>query len=160
MVILGIDPGTARLGYGIIKEKGKGGLSLVVSGVFVTAKESELQDRLLYLYENLLELIDKYSPDVIVVERIFLNTNAKTAIAVGQARGVILLSAARTKTRIHEYTALEAKLVLTGYGRSDKKVMQEAVKDTLELDAIVKSDDANDAVAMALCYVKKGESKK
>jgi len=77
MVILGIDPGTARLGYGIIKEKGKSGLSLVISGVFVTAKESQLQDRLLYLYENLLELITKYSPDVIVVERIFFNTNAK-----------------------------------------------------------------------------------
>ncbi|HBY10044.1 crossover junction endodeoxyribonuclease RuvC [candidate division WWE3 bacterium RIFOXYC2_FULL_42_13] len=160
MVILGIDPGTARLGYGVIKEKGKSGLSLSTSGVLVTAKELELKDRLLYLYENLLTLINKYSPDIIVVERIFFNTNAKTAIAVGQARGVILLAAASTKTRIHEYTALEAKLILTGYGRSDKKVMQEAVKNVLGLECIVKSDDANDAVAMALCYIKKGESRK
>ncbi len=156
MIILGIDPGTARLGYGIVKTKARGGLDLVESDVFVTAKELDLQDRLLYLYNSLNSLIKKHSPDIMVIERLFFNTNTKTAIAVGQARGIILLAAAGTKTPIHEYTALEAKLALTGYGRSDKKVMQEAVKDILGLDKIVKSDDANDGVAMALCYVKKG----
>ena len=90
-----------------------------------------------------------------VIERLFFNTNAKTAIAVGQARGICMLAAANKKVRVHDYTALEAKLILTGYGRSDKKVVQEAVRKIFKLNKQVKSDDANDAIAMALCFIKK-----
>lgn len=160
MVILGIDPGTARLGYGIVKVKSKSSLSLITSDVFITKKELDIQDRLLYLFQSLVNLIKDYKPDLMVVERIFFNTNAKTAMSVGQARGVILLSAASTKTPIWEYTALEAKLALTGYGRADKKLVQERVKEILGLEKIIKSDDADDAVAMALCYVSKELLKK
>lgn len=160
MLVLGIDPGTARLGYGLVKVKSRGEVSLIETDVLITKKETDLQYRLLYLHEKLMELIKKHSPDLMVVERIFFNTNAKTAMSVGQARGIILLTAAGTKTPLWEYTALEAKLSLTGYGRSDKKVMQEAVKDILKLEKIIKSDDANDAVAMALCYLKKEYLKK
>jgi crossover junction endodeoxyribonuclease RuvC len=160
MIILGIDPGTARLGYGIVKATSRGVATLVETDVFITKKETDLQYRLLFLHKSLIELIKKHTPDLMVVERIFFNTNAKTAMSVGQARGVILLAAAGTKTPIWEYTALEAKLALTGYGRSDKKVMQESVKGLLNLENIIKSDDANDAVAMALCYLKKEYLKK
>jgi crossover junction endodeoxyribonuclease RuvC len=90
-----------------------------------------------------------------VIEKLFFNTNAKTAIAVGQARGITMLTAANRNIPIYEYTALEAKFVLTGYGRSSKKEVQEAVKKHLNLDTLVKSDDANDAVAIALCFIKK-----
>lgn len=160
MVVLGIDPGTARLGYGLVRVKPKDAFDLIETDVLVTSKDLELKDRLFYLYENLLKIIKKHSPDMMVVERLFFNTNTKTAIAVGQARGVVLLAAASTNTPIFEHTALEAKLVLTGYGRSDKKVMQEAVRKFLKLKDAIKSDDANDAVAMALCYVRKGNHKK
>ncbi|GIW69703.1 MAG: crossover junction endodeoxyribonuclease RuvC [Patescibacteria group bacterium] len=159
MVVLGIDPGTARLGYGVVRVSRKDNFDLIESDVLVTAKDLEPKDRLFYLYENLTKIIKKYSPDIMVVERLFFNTNTKTAIAVGQARGIVLLAAASTNTPIFEHTALEAKLVLTGYGRSDKKVMQEAVRKFLKLKKVIKSDDANDAVAMALCYVRKGNHK-
>ena len=156
MIIIGIDPGTARMGYGVIKV-GKDGknIRLLESDVIVTHADLEPENRLKYLYESLTSILKKHSPDVMVIEKLFFNTNAKTAIAVGQARGISMLTAANRKVKVNEFTALEAKLVLTGYGRSDKKVMQEAVKKTLKLDDKVASDDANDAVAMALCYIKK-----
>jgi crossover junction endodeoxyribonuclease RuvC len=90
-----------------------------------------------------------------VIEKLFFNTNVKTAIAVGQARGVALLSSSDKDIHLYEYTALEAKKVLTGYGRASKKEMQESVKEHLKLDKVVKSDDANDGLAMALCFIKK-----
>jgi len=156
MIVIGIDPGTAKMGYGIIKVDGKGKkMELVESDVLVTHPDLEPENRLKYLYKSLTHIISVHSPDVMVIEKLFFNTNAKTAIAVGQARGISMLAAANKKIKVSEYTALEAKLVLTGYGRSDKKVMQESVKDILGLDDKVKSDDANDAVAMAICFVKK-----
>ncbi len=156
MIIIGIDPGTAKMGYGVIKfdEKGKKA-SLLESNVLITHPDLEPENRLKYLYNSLSDILVKFKPDVMVIEKLFFNTNAKTAIAVGQARGISMLSAAKKKVKVSEYTALEAKLALTGYGRSDKKVMQEAVKKTFKLKDKIKSDDANDAVAMALCYVKK-----
>jgi len=156
MIVIGIDPGTAKMGYGVVRV-GKNGknIKLLKSDVIVTHPDLEPENRLKFLYESLTSILKKYSPDVMVIEKLFFNTNAKTAIAVGQARGISMLTAANQKIKVDEFTALEAKLVLTGYGRSDKKVMQEAVKTTLNLDNKVKSDDANDAVAMALCYIKK-----
>lgn len=157
MIVLGIDPGTARMGYGILEVKPKKVAVLLHSGVIVTSPDLEAHYRLKFLYKNLTDLIKAYSPSTIVIERLFFNTNAKTAIAVGQARGMVLLAAADKKLDVVEYTALEAKRELTGYGRADKKEMQVAVKDVLGLDTIIKSDDANDAVAMALCFLKKNK---
>ncbi len=156
MIILGIDPGTARMGYGVIEvlDNNKK-LKLIQTDVLVTHPDLEPENRLKFLYENLTSIIKEYKPEVMVIERLFFNTNAKTAIAVGQARGICMLAAANKKIKVHDYTALEAKLVLTGYGRSDKKVMQDAVRKIFKLKADIKSDDANDAVAMALCYAKK-----
>ncbi len=156
MIIIGIDPGTAKMGYGIIKTDDKGKkISLLESNVLITHPDLEPENRLKFLYNNLSDILAKFKPDVMVIEKLFFNTNAKTAIAVGQARGISMLSAAKKNVKVSEYTALEAKLALTGYGRSDKKVMQEAVKKIFKLKDKIKSDDANDAVAMALCYVKK-----
>lgn len=155
MIILGIDPGTARMGYGVV-EVGKGDkVNLVESDVLTTHPDTTPENRLKYLFNCLTSIIKKHNPDVMIIERLFFNTNAKTAIAVGQARGICMLAAANKRVKVYDYTALEAKLVLTGYGRSDKKVMQEAVKKIFKLSVQVKSDDANDAVAMALCYIKK-----
>ncbi len=154
MVVLGIDPGTARMGYGLVKLT-KTKISFLEADVLTTAKELEASERLKHLYNGVTEVLRDNSPDLMVIERLFFSSNVKTAIGVGQARGVAMLAAAQKNIPVFEYTALEAKLVLTGYGRSDKKVVQEAVKNILKLDAIVKSDDANDAVAMALCYIKK-----
>lgn len=156
MIVIGIDPGTAKMGYGIIKVDGKGKkMELVETDVLVTHPDLEPENRLKYLYKSLTHIISVHNPDVMVIEKLFFNTNAKTAIAVGQARGISMLAAANKKVKVSEYTALEAKLELTGYGRSDKKVMQESVKNILGLDDKVKSDDANDAVAMAICFIKK-----
>jgi crossover junction endodeoxyribonuclease RuvC len=107
------------------------------------------------LYDMLNKKVDEFKPEMIVIERIFFNTNTKTAIAVGQARGVLLLIAAQKKLKVHEYTALQAKLVVSGYGRSKKKEMQEAVRVYFDLEKIIKPDDASDAVAMALCHIHK-----
>jgi crossover junction endodeoxyribonuclease RuvC len=155
MIVLGIDPGTARMGYGVVEVGKKDKVFLLESDVLTTKPDTTPENRLMFLFNCLNSIIKKYSPDVMVIERLFFNTNAKTAIAVGQARGICMLAAANKKVMVHDYTALEAKLVLTGYGRSDKKVMQEAVRKVFKLSAQVKSDDANDAVAMALCYIKK-----
>lgn len=156
MIILGIDPGTARMGCALVKTPKSGFKpSLIDSFVITTPSDMELQDRLLVLYKGLVEATKKHSPDILVIEKLFFNTNATTAISVGQARGVALLVAAMHKLTVFEYTALQAKLLLTGYGRADKKDMQKAVKEHLHLESEVKSDDANDAVAMALCYLKK-----
>lgn len=155
MVILGIDPGTARMGYGVVEIKNSKKVKLVKSGVMVTPPDVEQHKRLLMLYRYLHEILEEYSPSSMVVEKIFFNTNVKTALLVGQARGISMLVAAEKNVDLFEYTALQAKLVLTGYGRADKKQMQEAVKKHLHLREIIKSDDANDAVAMALCYINK-----
>lgn len=162
MIILGIDPGTAKMGLGLV-EVGKGKkVKLINSNVLVTHPDLEPENRLKFLYNELSALIKEHSPDVVVIEQLFFNTNAKTAIAVGQARGICMLAAANHKVKIHNLTALEAKLQLTGYGRADKKEMQESVMKILGLKKVIKSDDANDAVAIALCYIRKyitGEKK-
>lgn len=159
MIILGIDPGTASTGYAFIKvSKGVGAKSLpkiLTSGVVTTGKDLEMPRRLKYIHIQLTSLCKKYKPSLMVIERLFFNTNAKTAMTVGQARGVALLVGAQYDLDIFEYTALQAKLVLTGYGRAEKSAMQKAVQDHLGLTERVKPDDANDAVAMVLCYLAK-----
>ena len=155
MRILGIDPGTARMGYSLLDVSKKSNLKLFKTSVIVTPAEMDMHKRLKHIHVELLKIIASTKPQIMVIEKLFFNTNVKTAIAVGQARGVAMLAAADTELDLYEYTALEAKRLLTGYGRSDKKMMQEAVKKHLELDEVVKSDDANDAIAIALCHILK-----
>lgn len=155
MIILGIDPGTARMGYGVLQiKKGKKPKVLEVD-TLITHQDLSMPKRLKFIYEKLSSIVNKHSPDIMVIEKLFFNTNVKTAIAVGQARGIALLASSDKDIQLFEYTALEAKKVLTGYGRASKQEMQQAVKELLELDAVIKSDDANDGLAMALCFIKK-----
>src|SRR3989338_7123263 len=155
MIILGIDPGTASTGYAVLNfEKGKKP-TLIEAAVVSTSADELMHNRLNLLYKVLSNVARKHTPNVMVVEKLFFNTNTKTAITVGQARGISLLVASRGNMNLFEYTALEAKLVLTCYGRSDKKIVQTAVKDFLKLKEVVKPDDACDAVAIALCFVEK-----
>ncbi len=114
--------------------------------------------RLLKLRKELKKVIKEFEPRTMVIERLFFNTNAKTAMTVGQARGVVMLVAAECKLPVFEYTALEAKLKLTGYGRADKKEVEKAVKRCLRIRRKIKSDDAADALAVAICHVKKCQS--
>lgn len=156
MIILGIDPGTALTGYAIVeKKKTKKEPKLIEVDCIRTKAGIDMHIRLKQLHDELTDVAKNHKPDLMVVEKLFFNTNAKTAMSVGQARGVPLLVAANHKIQVFEYTALQAKKVLTGYGRADKKEMQEAVREYMKLDEIVKPDDANDAIAMALCYINK-----
>lgn len=155
MIILGIDPGTARMGYGVLKVEKKKGPKILEVDTLITHKDLDMPKRLKFIYEGLSGIVNRHSPDIMVIEKLFFNTNVKTAIAVGQARGISLLASADREMQLFEYTALEAKKVLTGYGRASKQEMQQAVKDILGLDDKIKSDDANDGVAMALCFIKK-----
>lgn len=158
MIIFGIDPGTAKTGYAVVKTNGVDKRPFLIDvGCITTLPEEDMHFRLGILYKSLLDLGEKHRPDVMVIEKLFFNTNAKTAISVGQARGVSLLVAANSqkKMEVFEYTALQAKLVVTGYGRADKKEMQEALKKYMGLKEVIKPDDATDAVAIVLCYLDK-----
>lgn len=155
MKILGIDPGTAITGYCLIGYESGQKPVLLEASAFETSPEFSLPDRLLTLHHLIEEKIIETKPDCLVIERLFFNTNIRTAIAVGQARGVLLMAAAKHQVPIFEYTALQAKLVMTGYGRSNKKEVQEAVRQYFDLEKIIKPDDASDAVAISLCHIHK-----
>ena len=150
MRILGIDPGTAATGYGII-ESAKGRLRAIEYGCLRTSKTHPLADRLEEIYQDLDSLIHKHKPGKISVESVYFYNNVKTAIAVAQARGVILLCAKRNKIPIEEFTPLEVKSNLTNYGKAEKKQVQYMVKTLLNLKSIPKPDDAADALALAIC---------
>lgn len=155
MKVLGIDPGTAATGFAVMDVTDASKPEILECSVVKTTAGVDMHLRLQQLHEDLMSISEKHTPDFMVIEKLFFNTNVKTAMSVGQARGVPLLVAASHSMQVIEYTALQAKLVLTGYGRSDKKEMQEAVKDYLKLDEVIKPDDANDAVAMVLCFLEK-----
>ena len=151
MVVLGIDPGLATLGWGVLKND-RGRFETIDYGVVLTPKEESLPVRLAMLEEGVNKLIDKYHPDEIALEELFFNNNITTGINVAQARGVILLTCVKKCGRLYEYTPLQIKQALTGYGRADKKQMQIMVKTLLRLDNIPKPDDAADALAVALTH--------
>ncbi len=151
MVVLGIDPGLATLGWGVLKSD-RGRFETIDYGVVLTPKEESLPVRLAMLEEGVNKLIDKYHPDEIALEELFFNNNITTGINVAQARGVILLTCVKKCGRLYEYTPLQIKQALTGYGRADKKQMQIMVKTLLRLDNIPKPDDAADALAVALTH--------
>jgi crossover junction endodeoxyribonuclease RuvC len=149
MIILGIDPGFARTGYGVIEEKNKN-LRMLDYGCLSTPAGLIFEKRLKKIREGLTSLIKKFKPDVCVVEKIFFCKNAKTAIDVGQARGVVILTAAEKNLKILEFTPLQVKQFITGYGRAEKGQIQKMIKILLNLKEIPKPDDAADALALAI----------
>ena len=151
MLIIGIDPGIARTGWGII-EKNHSQVSPVEFGCFETKSTEEPAVRLKQIYLHLVELFDKHNPDYLAIEDLFFNTNAKTALVVGQARGVILLAASLKNIPISVYTPLQVKIALTGYGRAEKSQVGQMVKVLLKLPAIPRPDDTADALAIALTH--------
>lgn len=152
MKILGIDPGTATTGFGVIEfEQGKTALTLDY-GVVATDKNLPMSNRLAILYDDLSAIITQHRPDVVAVEQLFFARNVTTAIAVGQARGVVLLVVARARLPIVEYTPLQVKQAVTGYGRADKKQVQHMVQSILHLKSLPRPDDAADALAIAITH--------
>lgn len=154
MLTIGIDPGTETTGYGLVSEDDDGSISLVNFGVIKTNKKSPPEYRLQHIYEELEKLIFLNSPENAAVEKLFFQKNVTNAIAVGQARGVILLSLSKAKIPVAEYTPNEVKQCVTGYGNADKKQVQEMVRVLLELEKIPKPDDAADALAIAICHIR------
>lgn len=152
MIILGFDPGIATLGYGVISTDKKTSPQVVDYGVVLTPKDLNLAERLVMLEKGVLQIIEKYNPEEIAVEELFFAKNVKTGIAVAHARGVILLTAMKKCGKIFEYTPLQIKQALTGYGRADKNQIQQMVKTMLKLNKIPKPDDAADALAVALAH--------
>ena len=151
MIILGIDPGLAIVGFGVL-EKNKNKVDVLDYGVITTPKEDTLPIRLDKIYKGMCELIDHYKPDQVAVEELFFNTNTTTGISVAEARGVILLACINKGCKLFEYTPLQIKQALTGNGRADKHQVQFMVKAILKLNSIPKPDDAADGLAAALCH--------
>ncbi|HHV29239.1 crossover junction endodeoxyribonuclease RuvC [Acetivibrio mesophilus] len=151
MIIMGIDPGFAITGYGIVKYEGNRFTS-VDYGAITTESSMELPKRLLILYNGLKEIIEKYRPEAISIEELFFNKNIKTALAVGHGRGVAVLAAAQSGVEVFEYTPLQVKQSIVGYGRAEKAQVQQMVKAILNLPAIPKPDDVADALAVAVCH--------
>lgn len=151
MRIIGIDPGFAITGFGILDYTGNK-FSMVDVGVLRTVADIELSKRLLILFDAIEELLEKYRPEVMAVEELFFNTNVKTAIKVGHGRGVALLTAAKAGIDVYEYTPLQVKQAVVGYGRAKKEQVQQMVKVLLNLEKIPKPDDAADALAVAICH--------
>jgi len=155
MVILGIDPGTARTGYGLIeieeKDRGWAKPSFLAYGCVETSSTLSNQKRLQEIYKELSKIIKKYQPKAIAIEKIFFFKNAKTIIQVSEARGILLLLVAQKKIPLYEFTPLQVKMDIVGYGRAQKKQVQEMIKELLGLQKIPKPDDAADALAIAVC---------
>ncbi|MCG3140450.1 MAG: Crossover junction endodeoxyribonuclease RuvC [Anaerolineae bacterium] len=152
MIALGIDPGTALCGYGIVRASGDE-YALVACGAIATPAKTPLEQRLLTIYEELTALIKKFHPDTAAVEKLFFSRNTTTALSVGHARGVALLVLAQAKIPLAEYTPNEIKQAVSGYGGADKYQMQQMVRMLLQLDHAPKPDDAADAVAIAICHL-------
>lgn len=149
--ILGIDPGTGRLGFGVIDVL-QGKPQLVDGGVITTPPHTDESERLLTIFDELTQIIAEHQPQIMAVEKLFFAQNVTTAINVAQARGVILLCGKRAGLELHEYTPLQIKMALTGYGRAQKPQIQEMVRVLLGLQEIPKPDDAADALAVALVH--------
>ena len=151
MKILGIDPGTATTGFGLISKTGAK-LTLSDCGVISTPKTLDMPKRLTILFDDLTEIIKHHQPDAVAVEKLFFTSNITTAMSVSQARGIILLVAAQQNIPVAEYTPLQVKMSATGYGKATKKQVQEMVKKILKLNTTPKPDDAADALAIAICH--------
>jgi len=152
-IVLGIDPGTAITGYGIIRELNSGDLEWIEHGVIKTPSDWGEPRRLLHLYRSLKGIIEDYQPNCCAVEKIFFQKNVKTAFSVGQGRGAALIAIAEADLIMGEYTPLEIKLAVVGYGNADKTQVQQMVKILLNLNDLPEPDDAADALAVAICYL-------
>ena len=152
MIILGIDPGIATMGYGVVDKDGNGNCRAVDYGVVQTPKEETLPVRLAILEEGVNKIIDRFSPEEVALEELFFTKNITTGIAVAHARGVTLVACVKKSGRLYEYTPMQIKQALTGYGRADKKQIQQVVASLLKLKNIPRPDDAADALAIALCH--------
>lgn len=157
MRILGIDPGIATIGFAIV-DTDKSKFKLVRCGVITTPAHIPLSERLCSIYADLSELIQQFNPDAVSVEELFFNTNITTGIAVAHGRGVILLACSQNGVSIHEYTPLQVKQAVCGYGRAEKRQVMEMVKRLCGLSAAPHPDDAADAVALALCHARSSTS--
>lgn len=150
MLILGIDPGVAIVGYSVLKSENSC-LELISSGSIQTQSDAEIPQRLLEIYEDICTVLEKFKPDAASIEKLFYFKNQKTVIPVAEARGVILMALEKYKIPIYEFTPLEVKQNLTGFGRADKKEVEKMVKITLNRDNLPKLDDTVDSIAMAIC---------
>jgi crossover junction endodeoxyribonuclease RuvC len=157
MIILGIDPGTAITGYGVLRtrslvEKRNRQVEVLDYGCIRTSSTEEMPKRLRIIYQKVSEIICKYRPEEVAIEQVFFSKNSKTALSVGQARGVIMLAASSKGSKVFSYTPLEIKQTVTGYGRAKKKQVQHMVKKLVLLPEIPSPDDVSDAIAVALCH--------
>lgn len=151
MIILGIDPGLAISGYGIINYSGNK-FEVIDYGAVITESSEEFPKRLKKIYDSYMNIFDVYKPQAVAIEELFYNKNTKTAIAIAEARGVHLLAAENKNIPLYEYTPLQVKQGIVGYGRAEKKQIQEMVRVILKLDKIPKPDDVADGLALAICH--------
>ena len=153
MIIIGIDPGLATTGYGVIKKlETKNELECLDYGIIKTDPLSKIEQRLNKIYLETSSLLKKYKPEILIIEKLFFFKNLKTALPVSEAKGVILLAAAKKKIKILQLTPLQVKMSICGYGRADKTQVQRMIKEILKLKEIPKPYDAADALAIAACY--------
>ena len=153
MLVIGIDPGITTTGYGFVRENDDGSLLVVDYGVILTPAQYPMPQRLKILYSDLKEIISLHRPESGAVEKLFFQRNVRTAISVGQARGVALLAIAEADLPVFEYSPTEIKQAVAGYGAADKYQVQQMVQALLELEQIPKPDDAADALAAAICHL-------
>lgn len=157
MIIMGVDPGIATVGFGIISAESSR-QKAIKYGVISTEAGLRLSVRLSQIYNDMIELITMFKPDAIAVEELFFNTNLKTGISVAHGRGVVILAGEKMNVPMFEYTPLQVKQAITGYGRADKRQMMDMVKRLLNLEAVAKPDDASDALALAICHARNASS--
>ena len=153
MRILGVDPGIATIGFGVLDSE-KNNHKLINCGVITTPAHTSLSSRLEQIYDDMLSLLEIFKPDAVSIEELFFNTNITTGIAVAHGRGVILLACQKQGVKIYEYTPLQVKQAVVGYGRAEKRQVMDMVKRICALPAPPKPDDAADAVALALCHAR------
>jgi crossover junction endodeoxyribonuclease RuvC len=152
-IVLGIDPGLTRCGYAVLRVSGNTEVSMSALGVLSTSPEKDLPNRLAEIAREIEDLLDEYQPSAVAVERIFFQSNVRTAMSVGQVSGLVLSAAARRNIEVVQYSPNQVKLALTGWGGADKAQVQKMVKERLKLNSIPKPADAADAAAIALCHI-------
>lgn len=157
MRVLGIDPGIATIGFGVVETE-HSRFRLLQCGVITTPAHTSLSSRLAQIYDDMGQLLELYKPDAVSVEELFFNTNITTGIAVAHGRGVILLACEKAGAAIYEYTPLQVKQAVVGYGRAEKAQVMDMVRRICNLSAAPKPDDAADAVALALCHARSATS--
>lgn len=151
MIILGFDPGIAIVGFGVIDKQGNS-ISPIQYGTINTKSDLDVAIRLKQVFDGAKEIIETYKPEAVSIEKLYFNKNVSTAMTVGQARGVLMLAAVQAGLHVYEYTPLQIKQALVGYGRAEKRQIQEMVKLFLNLKEIPKPDDVADALAIAICH--------